>query len=251
MKVVKVVTKNCVECYVSLNLQDINKAMTEFLQSQGHRLVIPIKFLDLANFSSSGKLTVGTSKISETKISVSNKVKHDLPKPLIVRVHGCVSGLGIILYSIAEEQANKFILNSFSSLSADCVTLLTFAYNPNHKGGVAKMKDIAKELRLDDPTNSLDVAVRSFANHLYGSLLDELCAGRLFAAKIPINILDMNIDDFPFSVRTYNCLAGAGINTIRILLETKDNNLRKIKNLGKQSIAEIENFKKLYKIIGS
>ena len=53
---------------------------------------------------------------------------------------------------------------------------------------------------------------------------------------------DMNIDELEFSVRTYNCLKRAGINTVgEILAFIKEdgNGLRKIRNLGGKSENEI------------
>ncbi len=52
-------------------------------------------------------------------------------------------------------------------------------------------------------------------------------------AKIPI-------DDLELSVRAYNCLKRAGINTIADLLDKTVEDLGKVRNLGKKSIEEIE-----------
>lgn len=49
----------------------------------------------------------------------------------------------------------------------------------------------------------------------------------------------MNIEEMDLSVRSYNCLKRVGIDTIEQLSEKTEDDLRRIRNLGKQSIGEI------------
>ena len=53
------------------------------------------------------------------------------------------------------------------------------------------------------------------------------------------NIEDMKIEELDFTVRSYNCLKKAGVNTISDLTSMTYNELLKIKNLGKKSLNEI------------
>ena len=53
------------------------------------------------------------------------------------------------------------------------------------------------------------------------------------------NIEDMKIEELDFTVRSYNCLKKAGVNTISDLISMTYNELLKIKNLGKKSLNEI------------
>ena len=50
----------------------------------------------------------------------------------------------------------------------------------------------------------------------------------------------ISIDELELSVRAYNCLKRAGINTIADLLDKTIDDLGKVRNLGKKSIDEIE-----------
>ncbi len=52
-------------------------------------------------------------------------------------------------------------------------------------------------------------------------------------------VLEMTIDDMDLSVRSYNCLKRAGIFTIEDLIKKSENDLAKVKNLGKTSLAEV------------
>lgn len=49
----------------------------------------------------------------------------------------------------------------------------------------------------------------------------------------------MNIEEMDLSVRSYNCLKRVGIDTIEQLSEKTEDDLHRIRNLGKQSIGEI------------
>lgn len=51
---------------------------------------------------------------------------------------------------------------------------------------------------------------------------------------------DMDIDELEFSVRTYNCLKRAGINTVNQLLDVKDEELMSVRNLGLRGFEEIK-----------
>ena len=56
-----------------------------------------------------------------------------------------------------------------------------------------------------------------------------------------VKILETSIDDLDFSVRAYNCLKRANILTLRDLVEKSENEMRKIRNLGKKSFDEVIN----------
>lgn len=51
--------------------------------------------------------------------------------------------------------------------------------------------------------------------------------------------LETSIDDLDFSVRAYNCLKRAGINTLGDLTEKSELEMMKIRNLGKKSLKEV------------
>src|SRR5699024_3642029 len=53
------------------------------------------------------------------------------------------------------------------------------------------------------------------------------------------NLLKTNIEDLNLSVRSYNCLKSANINTIGELVERDDEDLMKFGNFGKKSLAEL------------
>lgn len=54
-----------------------------------------------------------------------------------------------------------------------------------------------------------------------------------------IKALETSIDDMEFSVRAYNCLKRSGINTMQDLVDRKESDMMKIRNLGKKSLKEV------------
>jgi len=52
-------------------------------------------------------------------------------------------------------------------------------------------------------------------------------------------VLEMNIDELELSVRSYNCLKRAGINTVEELTNKTAEDMMKIRNLGRKSLEEV------------
>lgn len=57
--------------------------------------------------------------------------------------------------------------------------------------------------------------------------------------KVKNHVFDTVIEDLDFSVRTYNCLKRAGINTVGDLVARTEDDMMKVRNLGKKSLEEV------------
>lgn len=53
-------------------------------------------------------------------------------------------------------------------------------------------------------------------------------------------VLEMTIEELDLSVRSYNCLKRAGINSVQELAERTMDDMMKVRNLGKKSLEEVE-----------
>ena len=53
--------------------------------------------------------------------------------------------------------------------------------------------------------------------------------------------LEMSIEDLDLSVRSYNCLKRAGIHTVQDLVKKSEDDMLKVRNLGKKSLDEVMN----------
>lgn len=59
-------------------------------------------------------------------------------------------------------------------------------------------------------------------------------------------VLEMTIEELDLSVRSYNCLKRAGINTVEDLSNKSEEDMMKVRNLGRKSLEEVIN--KLYQL---
>ncbi|MBR1984915.1 MAG: DNA-directed RNA polymerase subunit alpha, partial [Clostridia bacterium] len=57
----------------------------------------------------------------------------------------------------------------------------------------------------------------------------------------PVKVMEMSIEDMDLSVRSYNCLKRANINTIEDLTRKSKDDMLKVRNLGLKSLEEVIN----------
>ena len=62
----------------------------------------------------------------------------------------------------------------------------------------------------------------------------------------PKNMQSMAIEDLDLSVRSYNCLKRAGIQTVEELTQRSEEEMMKVRNLGKKSLKEVKD--KIYEL---
>lgn len=91
---------------------------------------------------------------------------------------------------------------------------------------------------------AVSYAAKILSEHLalFVDLSDELTQPELMVEKDDKSkdkILEMSIDDLDLSVRSYNCLKRAGINTVDDLINKSQEEMMKVRNLGKKSFDEV------------
>jgi|BEDMetMinimDraft_2_1075160.scaffolds.fasta_scaffold10917_2 DNA-directed RNA polymerase subunit alpha len=95
------------------------------------------------------------------------------------------------------------------------------------------------------PEEAVSTAARILTEHLalFVSLTDQVGAGES-AAEGPederAKLLERPIEDLELSVRSFNCLKRAGINTIGDLVSRTQEDMMRVRNLGKKSLEEVE-----------
>ncbi len=95
-----------------------------------------------------------------------------------------------------------------------------------------------------NPEEAISLASRILIEHFKVlSDLNEIAdATGLMVSKIEdpnLKVLETSIDDLDLSVRAYNCLKRAGILTLHDLVDKSENEMQKIRNLGKKSLKEV------------
>ena len=53
-------------------------------------------------------------------------------------------------------------------------------------------------------------------------------------------VLEMTIEELDLSVRSFNCLKRAGINTVEDLIGKSEEDMMKVRNLGRKSLEEVQ-----------
>ena len=94
------------------------------------------------------------------------------------------------------------------------------------------------------PDEAVSLAAKVLSEHL--SLFIDLSENAK-AAEIMVEtesdekekVLEMNIDELELSVRSYNCLKRAGINTVEELCNRTSDDMMKVRNLGRKSLEEV------------
>ncbi len=96
------------------------------------------------------------------------------------------------------------------------------------------------------PDEAVSLAAKVLNEHLNLFVnLSEVAVNADVMVEKEINeqakVLEMNIDELELSVRSYNCLKRAGINTVEELTNRTPDDMMKVRNLGKKSLEEVLN----------
>ena len=78
--------------------------------------------------------------------------------------------------------------------------------------------------------------------NLFVNMSDEAKKAEIMVERketIRDRVLEMTIEDLDLSVRSFNCLKRAGINTVEDLTNRTESEMIKVKNLGKKSLEEV------------
>ncbi len=94
------------------------------------------------------------------------------------------------------------------------------------------------------PDEAVSLAARVLAEHLnlFVDLSERGQAATVITEKPDDNkgkALEMTIDELELSVRSYNCLKRAGINTVEELCSKTPEEMKKVRNLGQKSLDEV------------
>lgn len=95
------------------------------------------------------------------------------------------------------------------------------------------------------PDEAISLAARILSDHLklFIGLTEGMETVSIMVEKEEEEknkILDMTIEELDLSVRSYNCLKRAGINTVSELTQKTEDDMMKVRNLGKKSLEEVQ-----------
>lgn len=94
-----------------------------------------------------------------------------------------------------------------------------------------------------EEATSLGAKIMSEHLNLFITLTDHVSDVEIMVEKeedIKEKVLEMTIEELDLSVRSYNCLKRAGINTVDELSRKTDDDMMKVRNLGRKSLEEVQ-----------
>ncbi|MGE5529609.1 MAG: DNA-directed RNA polymerase subunit alpha [Patescibacteria group bacterium] len=96
-----------------------------------------------------------------------------------------------------------------------------------------------------NPVEAVSLAAKILSEHLqlFVNLSQSVSATEIMVEKEEESkdkILEMTIEELDLSVRSYNCLKRAGINTVEELTRKTEEDMMKVRNLGRKSLEEVQ-----------
>ncbi|MCL6597464.1 MAG: DNA-directed RNA polymerase subunit alpha [Alicyclobacillus macrosporangiidus] len=127
------------------------------------------------------------------------------------------------------------------------ITRVNFQVENTRVGQVTDYDKLTLEVWTDGsiaPEEAVSIAARILAEHLqlFVGLTDQGKEKDIMVEKedaVADKTLDMPIEELDLSVRSYNCLKRAGINTVGELCSRTEEEMMKVRNLGRKSLEEV------------
>lgn len=128
------------------------------------------------------------------------------------------------------------------------VTKCNFTVDDTRVGGAIDKGRLTLEVWTDGSikaNEAVSLAARVLIEHfsLFLGLSETVAEGESFLTETGNTerekVLDMTIEDLDLSVRSFNCLKRAGINTVEHLTNKTEEDMMKVRNLGRKSLEEV------------
>ena len=128
------------------------------------------------------------------------------------------------------------------------VTKVNYTVEPTRVGDRTDYDKLTLEVWTDGTITSKDavsLGAKILSDHLtvFTNLSDAVNAGSTVVEKSPTTTdtkLSMTIDELDLSVRSFNCLKRANINTVADLIGKTGEDMMKVRNMGKKSLDEVQ-----------
>ncbi|GAB6536084.1 DNA-directed RNA polymerase subunit alpha [Bacillus cereus] len=128
------------------------------------------------------------------------------------------------------------------------VSRVTYQVEKTRVGQVANYDKLTLDVWTDGsigPKEAISLGAKILTEHLniFVDLTDEAQNAEIMVEKEEDQkekVLEMTIEELDLSVRSYNCLKRAGINTVQELANKTEEDMMKVRNLGRKSLEEVK-----------
>lgn len=126
---------------------------------------------------------------------------------------------------------------------------VNYTVEPTRVGSMTDYDKLTLEVYTDKTISAKDavsLSAKILTDHLnlFVELSEEIGSKAIVVEKsdnTQDKVLDMTIEELDLSVRSFNCLKRAGINTVADLVNTTEEDMMKVRNLGRKSYEEVVN----------
>ncbi|MFC4765920.1 DNA-directed RNA polymerase subunit alpha [Effusibacillus consociatus] len=128
------------------------------------------------------------------------------------------------------------------------ISRVNYSVENTRVGQVTNYDKLTLELWADGsirPDEAVSLAAKILTEHLmlFVGLTDKVKDTEIMVEKEDDKkekVLEMTIEELDLSVRSYNCLKRAGINTVQELCAKTEEEMMKVRNLGRKSLEEVQ-----------
>ncbi len=128
------------------------------------------------------------------------------------------------------------------------VQKVNYSVEPTRVGDKTDFDKLTLEVWTDSTIcakDAVSLGARILSDHLtvFTNLSDTVGTGSTVVEKVPNSPdtkLSMTIDELDLSVRSFNCLKRANINTVADLISKTGEDMMKVRNMGKKSLDEVQ-----------
>lgn len=128
------------------------------------------------------------------------------------------------------------------------VSRVNFQVEDTRIGESTSLERLTLEVWTDgtiNPTDAISLGAKILNEHLnlFLDLSESVNEVKIMVEKEEDKkerFLEMTIEELDLSVRSYNCLKRAGINTVNELAQKSEEEMMKVRNLGKKSLEEVQ-----------
>lgn len=128
------------------------------------------------------------------------------------------------------------------------ITRVNYTVENTRVGQMTNYDKLTLEVWTDGsirPEEAVSLGAKIMTEHLmlFVGLTDEAKDAEIMVEKEEDKkekVLEMTIEELDLSVRSYNCLKRAGINTVQELITKTEEDMMKVRNLGRKSLEEVQ-----------
>ncbi|MGQ9779033.1 MAG: DNA-directed RNA polymerase subunit alpha [Bacillota bacterium] len=149
-------------------------------------------------------------------------------------------------------ERNKGTINIIGVIPVDSiftpVRKVNYTVEHTRVGQVTDYDRLVLEVWTDgsiNPVEAVSLSAKILSEHLalFVKLSQTVSAAEIMVEKEEESknkLLEMTIEELDLSVRSYNCLKRAGINTVEDLTRKTEEDMMKVRNLGRKSLEEVQ-----------